>query len=191
MPEKGSILFIIGLVLYLLAGCTQTVTTEVPKPTEIHPVESLSSPTIQPSPGILSSLSETPAPPTQVARVTEMENASRPAPYDPALQPLVDQAMLDLALRLGVTMEQIEVVEAQSVVWPDASLGCPQPGMAYIQLPHDGILMRLKVQGMVYEYHSGGNRDPFLCEPTIRAKSTSIKLDIFKTTPPPRDAGGK
>jgi hypothetical protein len=116
-----------------------------------------------------------------------MENTTQPATYDPALQPLVDQAMLDLALRLGVTMEQIEVIEVQAVVWPDASLGCPQPGMAYIQLPHDGTLIRLKVEGMVYEYHSDGKRDPFLCEPMIKAKSTSIKIDIFKTTPPPRD----
>jgi hypothetical protein len=191
MREKGVALFLFGWLLYLLAGCAQTLTPDVPKPTEIHPVESPTPPTIQPSPGILFSLSETPAPPTQVARVTEMENASQPAPYDPALKPLVDQAMLDLALRLGVTMEQIEVVEAQAVVWPDASLGCPQPGMVYIQLPLDGTLMRLKVKGMVYEYHSGGNRDPFLCKPTIKAKSTSIKIDIFKTTPPPRDAGGK
>ena len=187
MRYKLVALFSIGLVLYLLSGCAQAITPEVPKPTEILPVESLAPTINQPNPSMNPSLSGTPAPPTQAPRETEMENSSQPPPYDPALQPLVEQAMLDLALRLGVTMEQIEVIEVQAVVWPDASLGCPQPGMAYIQLPHDGTLIRLKVEGMVYEYHSGGDRDPFLCEPTIKAKSTSIQIDIFKTTPPPRD----
>jgi hypothetical protein len=191
MREKGVVLLFIGLVLCLLAGCAQAVTPDGSEPTEVPPVESLPPPTDHPSPSVNAPLSGTPAPPTQVPRETKMVNAFQPAPYDPALQPLVEQAMLDLVLRLEVPVEQIEVIEAQAVVWSDASLGCPQLGMAYIQLPHNGTLIRLKVEGMVYEYHSGGNRDPFLCEPTIKAKSTSIKLDIFKTTPPPRDAGGK
>jgi hypothetical protein len=187
MREKGVVLILFGLVLCLLASCAQALTPDRSKPTELLPVESLTPPTIHPSPIVNSSLSETSAPASQVPKVIDMENTSHPTPYDPALQPLVEQALQDLALRLGVTIEQIEVLEAQAVVWPDASLGCPQPGMAYIQIPHDGTLIRLEVDGREYEYHSGGNHDPFLCEPTIKAKSTSIKLDIFKTTPPPRD----
>ena len=52
-------------------------------------------------------------------------------PYNLAMEPLVQTAREDLAQRLGVPPGQIEVVEAQAVVWPDASLGCPQPGMAF------------------------------------------------------------
>lgn len=187
MREKGAVLFLISLVLCLLVGCTQTVTPDRSKPTELHLVESLTPPTIHPSPSVNSSLSGTSATPTHGSMVIVMENTSQPTPYDSALQPLVEQAMQDLALRLEVSMEQIEVIQAQAVVWPDASLGCPQPDMAYIQIPHDGTLMRFKVEDQEYEYHSGGNRDPFLCEPTIKAKPTSIKIDIFKITPPPRD----
>ena len=187
MREKRVVLFLFGLVFCLLAGCAQAVTPEVAKSTEVFPVESPPPITTKPSPSVNPSQSETSAPPTQVYKVADMENTSHPTPYDPALQPLVEQATLDLALRLGVTIKQIEVLKAQAVVWPDTSLGCPQPGMAYIQTPHDGTLIRLKVDSREYEYHSGGNRDPFLCEPTIRAKSTSIQIDIIKTTPPPRD----
>lgn len=83
----------------------------------------------------------------------------------------VTQAKEDLADRLDVAVGQIEVVEAKAVVWPNPGLGCPQPGMAYKQVPVDGMLIRLRVEGRIYEYHSGGTRDPFLCEQQPMGKS--------------------
>jgi len=73
------------------------------------------------------------------------------------------QAQKDLAHRLSVPIDQIEVLEAKSVVWPDASLGCPQRGMRYKQVPVDGVLIRLQAHGQVHEYHGGGRRGLFLC----------------------------
>jgi hypothetical protein len=87
-----------------------------------------------------------------------------PAPFDPALQQLVMQAEQDLARRLTISVEQIQLVEVQSVTWPDKGLGCPQPGMVYTQVQVDGLLIRLRAGNRLYEYHSGGNRAPFLCE---------------------------
>lgn len=84
--------------------------------------------------------------------------------YDPAMEPLVQLARQDLAQRLGIPAGQIEVLEAEAVVWPDTSMGCPQPGMAYLQVPQDGARIRLSAKGQVFDYHSGGNRLPFLCE---------------------------
>ncbi len=98
-----------------------------------------------------------------------------PSPPEPGLAPLLTQAKEDLAQRLSVPVDQIEVLEARAVVWPDASLGCPQPGMKYKQVPMDGALIRLVVDGQVYEYHSGGSRDPFLCEQPLKPQ---------KETPP-------
>jgi hypothetical protein len=103
--------------------------------------------------------------------------------YDPALQPLVSQAMSGLAQRLGLDSTQIEVIEARAVVWPDASLGCPQPGMRYIQVPQDGALVRLRTAGQDYEYHSGGGKGLFLCEQTFKVKETPPKIDILPPTP--------
>jgi hypothetical protein len=102
------------------------------------------------------------------------------------LQRFVDQALADLAERLAIEAAQIEVVEVKEVVWPDASLGCPQPGMAYIQVPFDGLLIRLRVGERVYAYHSGGGRDPFLCDPAVTQKDTPPQLDLEDLiTPPP------
>lgn len=78
--------------------------------------------------------------------------------------PLVDLAVADLVNRLNVDPVSVIVVSVLSVQWPDRSLGCPQPGMAYPQTPVDGALIVLSVDGTAYRYHSGGSRGPFLCE---------------------------
>jgi hypothetical protein len=87
-----------------------------------------------------------------------------PTPLDPTLQKLIAQAREDLAQRLEIPIDRVELVEAQSVTWPDKGLGCPQPGMAYLQVQVDGLLIRLRVGDSFYEYHSGDDRPPFLCE---------------------------
>jgi hypothetical protein len=82
---------------------------------------------------------------------------------DPGLKPYIDIAVSDLAQRLSITVEQIEVASATLKEWPDASLGCPQPGMQYAQVMTDGALIVLEVNGKAYNYHAGGSRTPFLC----------------------------
>jgi hypothetical protein len=93
-----------------------------------------------------------------------IQPGSAPMPIDPIHQPLVDFTVQDLATRLGIDPTTIEPLEARSVVWPDGALGCPTPGMAYIQVQVEGALVRLRVDGKLYEYHTGGTRPPFLCE---------------------------
>ncbi len=93
-----------------------------------------------------------------------MNEVPLPTPLDPSLEKIVTQAKDDLAQRLAMDPGQIELVEAASVTWPDGSLGCPQPGMAYTQALVDGLLIRLRAGDRIYEYHSGAGRAPFLCE---------------------------
>jgi hypothetical protein len=93
-----------------------------------------------------------------------MQGTPFPTPPDAALQRVIELARADLAARVSVTVDQVELVEAQSVVWPDRSLGCPRPGMVYPQVPQDGLLIRFRVTGRIYQYHGGGDRAPFLCE---------------------------
>jgi hypothetical protein len=120
--------------------------------------------------------------------VTGSPTETAPSPVESGLNSIVQSAREDLARRLSIKVEQIEVVEAKSVVWPDASVGCPQPGMRYRQVPQDGALIRLRAEGSVYAYHYGGTRGLFLCEqPSGAPKSTPPQLDLFATPPASED----
>ncbi len=74
-------------------------------------------------------------------------------------QPAID----DLAGRLGAAPESIAVVEINEVDWPDASLGCPAPGMGYAQVITPGVQVILESGGQTYEYHGKSLDDLFLC----------------------------
>ena len=111
-----------------------------------------------------------------------------PRPFDPGVQDLIDKALADLSERLSIPASEITLLDATPVVWSDSSLGCPQPGMAYIQVPEDGLLIRLQVGDQIYTYHSGGVRDPFLCE-QIYKDPPPPKIDFFNLTPPAAGSG--
>jgi hypothetical protein len=96
---------------------------------------------------------------------TDVPGTSDDSPdIEPGLDPLIELAKGLLAEKLGIEPTQMEVLEARSMVWSNAALGCPQPDMNYIQVPQDGALIRLMALDSEYEYHSGGNRGLFLCE---------------------------
>ena len=100
---------------------------------------------------------------------TEIPSAGDPhqmtsTPFDSSLQALIEQATADLAQRTGVSTSQIQVVEATEVEWPDSSLGCPQPGMSYLQVITPGYRIVLEANGTRYEYHSNNNTLIVFCE---------------------------
>ena len=82
----------------------------------------------------------------------------------PGMTQLVELAKKDLAGRLGIGSEDIELISGDYVTWPDSSAGCPQPGMQYLQVLTNGSRIRLRFGKQTYHYHSGGNRPPFMCE---------------------------
>jgi hypothetical protein len=64
-----------------------------------------------------------------------------------------------------MSTDDIVVMQAVSVVWPDGSLGCPQSGMEYTQVLVDGFHILLQANGTTHSYHGGGTTlEPFLCE---------------------------
>ena len=81
---------------------------------------------------------------------------------------LVGVAMSDLAARLEVPLEEIGFLGIRLVTWPDASLGCPRPGMNYTQATREGYQIYLRSGGRRYAYHSGLAGPSFFCErPTL------------------------
>ena len=95
-------------------------------------------------------------------------------PINQGTETLVRQAKEDLARRLSIDVDQIKTLEVREVVWPDSSLGCPEEGIVYQQVPQEGLLIRLGVGKSMYFYHSDKTQVPFLCEQ---------RLDILKITP--------
>jgi len=74
----------------------------------------------------------------------------------PSARASVDSAVADLAGRLGTEASAITVVDYRAVTWGDASLGCPQPDMSYIQRLTPGSLLVLRAaNGTTFEYHGG------------------------------------
>ncbi len=74
-----------------------------------------------------------------------------------------ERARQDLAARLGVPVDEIQVRFIKITQWPDTSLGCPQPGESYEQVPTEGFLIELEHGGKTYEYRADEER-LVLCE---------------------------
>ena len=64
----------------------------------------------------------------------------------------VIQAALDAAsAQLGVPRDQLIVVMTAQRDWPDASLGCPEPGHAYAQIITPGYVVTLDTDDLLTE----------------------------------------
>jgi hypothetical protein len=115
--------------------------------------------------------------PSTVPPTTENETTTMPI-SDQEQLPIVAPARADLALRLGVDADQLQVISAEEVTWPDGSLGCPEPGMSYTQALVDGSKAVLGYEDRVYVYHAGDDGEPFLCP-------SDDKDGGYETVPPP------
>ncbi len=129
-----------------------------------------------------------PSVPPAATRSASPASQARPTPL-PSRAPggittLVQQAVADLAARLGVSASEIEVVSAEAVTWNDGSLGCPQPGMAYIQVLIDGFRVILKHGDRLYDYHAGPS-SIFLCERPLAVPKLTPAPNTTIVLPPP------
>ncbi len=76
----------------------------------------------------------------------------------------------DLATRLGLGVDAIKVSGATPVNWRSGALGCPKPGVNYMDVLVPGIRIILRVDNAIYRYHAIPNGQPFFC-PNDRAES--------------------
>lgn len=75
------------------------------------------------------------------------------APLSGAQQAAVEVAKQALgAAGVGYTVQAVEPQQ-----WPDSSLGCPRPGMMYLQVVTDGYVVLLEGAGKVHEVHVAGD----------------------------------
>lgn len=191
---------ILSLTLLVLAACAPQSTSSLPPivSTSLAPAETssqgLTKPTLTPNAALY--LRTTP-----IIIATRSPNdgqhpkntSTPPSPLTSAENILVALAIEDLSQQLGILLEEIDMVSIEAVTWPDGALGCPQPGVEYIQVQREGSLIRLRVGKTIYQYHSGGGQAPFLCEkpgPVININLTPLS-SAQPNTPQPNPSDNK
>ena len=85
-------------------------------------------------------------------------------PSSPVAQGWIQEAVADLAANKEVPQAEIEYVQFDLLVWPDASYGCAKDDVVYEQLPKEGYKIHLRLNGRLYFYHGGEEIEQFLCE---------------------------
>jgi hypothetical protein len=77
-----------------------------------------------------------------------------PAAATPEISGETAPLIAAIAADLGVPPETVQVVTIEPRVWPDSSLGCPQPDMLYAQVVTPGYQVSVEVSGERIEYHT-------------------------------------
>jgi hypothetical protein len=81
-----------------------------------------------------------------------------------APEEILDAVQDDLAERTGASREGFEVVRAEETVWSDGSLGCPRPGVEYLDAPVRGYHVILRHGDRDYDYRAVRADFFVLCE---------------------------
>jgi hypothetical protein len=140
MPARlfATVLF----MLLLAAGCAPPAA--LPTPTDMTPAPSAATPSPTPADAIV---------------------GQPPAPTDAALQLAGAAAVQVAASTLGLGQAEITVTAIEEMEWPDASLGCPQPGYAYAQVITPGYRATVQAGGQSYDVHMDSQGYGLICPP--------------------------
>jgi hypothetical protein len=76
---------------------------------------------------------------------------------------MVRLAVAQLAADSGIPESQIEVIAYEQTEWSDSSLGCPEPGHAYLTVITPGYRVILRAAGQQYEYHTNEKNMAIRC----------------------------
>src|SRR5262249_9309142 len=106
--------------------------------------------------------STVPATPTPVAAATPPDSGATPV-VPPESAAVVDAALADAASHLNVSRDTVRVSRVEPRTWPDASLGCPQPGQLYSQVVTPGYLVIIVAGSRQLEYHTDERSWVTLC----------------------------
>jgi hypothetical protein len=84
-----------------------------------------------------------------------------------SLQSVVEAVLADAVKQTGLDRDSIEVLSAESVTWPDGSLGCPKPGVMYTQALVPGYRILLKAGDRTLNYHANRRGYFVLCPSAV------------------------
>ncbi len=141
MMRKTIMLLSVALTALLFAaGCAQGA-----EPVAPHSSDDLS--TVEPQPEGEEEGSDT----------TELDTGEVPEAIFAAI-------LTDLSAWSSFGVEDISVVKAESVVWPDGSLGCPELDMMYTMATVNGYHVVLETPDGLVDYRASENGNVRLCD---------------------------
>lgn len=161
------------LTLLVAAGCSAATATE---PEATAP---LNDPTTEPDPATLQptlvGATAVPLPATtEITRTIRLTPAATPqievvptlddtAVIGEVPEEIMTAVYQNLVTTQNVAKEAITVSRAESIIWNDGSLGCPQPGEVYTQATVPGYWIVLEANGRSYNYHTAESGYFILC----------------------------
>ena len=83
---------------------------------------------------------------------------------------LLDNIISDLSTKGNFDKEAISIIRAESVIWPDGSLGCPKPGEMHTQAAVQGYWVVLQSAGKKFDYRASSTGYFFRCTNTFKVR---------------------
>jgi hypothetical protein len=124
------------------------------------------------------------------ARIPDVVDPPLNRPHDrisTAAVPAVIRRLVaaDAAAHLRVSENSVVLSRADRVVWSDAALGCPQPGMGYVQAVEPGYRIVVRTAETELVYHTNERTDA--AASIIRCDAARPRPGAKPATPPPAD----
>ena len=98
-----------------------------------------------------------------------------PAGERPALNSPAGIAQQLVAEQTGARAEEVEIVSTKQVDFSDSSLGCPQPGMSYLQVITPGYQVLAAHAGKTYDVRIAGQR-ALICDKSVSRETSRQKF---------------
>jgi len=157
----GRLGYVLSAAVFVLAACSPGGTA-APEPTQAlipateTPIPQLVPPTVTPEatlprPGDIAAPTASPTPAGDSSATVSVET-------DPVASELAALARRRVAQELNLPAQRVQLVEIQSVVWSDASLGCPVAGQTYPLGEVDGYRIVLSAGDREYYFHTDFDR---------------------------------
>ena len=86
--------------------------------------------------------------------VSDPETAPQPADLTAVGQQVL-AALVHVTAELGIELASVTIVNVEHKLWPDASLGIPEPGVAYVQALTPGCIMQMQAGDRTLTVHTG------------------------------------
>jgi hypothetical protein len=163
-------ILLISLLLLALGSCDGSSQAAVKQSPYVAPLDSPSQEPISGPSKSDPSLPQLPAPAvgsvvitnTTATPISSANSASALTP-GPILQSLAQLARQDLANRLNVSLDKIDLMKVVPARWPYDSVGCPLPNVESIDTNTPGYQILLNANDQVYMYHTDGKDWIGLC----------------------------